>query len=87
MARLRDLQRQAGVDARTKHFAASTLLLETLEVFSLTKTEKGVKLIAYLGMFKQEFNLKSIFDIAQPLGEWLCSLPKGVWNEKQLIKQ
>lgn len=84
MARLRDLQRQVGVDARTKHFAASMFLLETLDTFVLTKTDKRIKLTAYLGMFKQEFNLNSIFDIAQPLGDWLCSLPKGVWDDKKI---
>jgi len=84
MARLRDLQRKVTVDARTKHFAASTALLETLDTFSLTKTDKGVKLVAYLGVFKQEFNLSSVFDIAQPLGDWLCSLPKGVWDDKRI---
>lgn len=82
MAKLRDLQRKVEVDARTKQYAASTILLETLDTFVLTKTDKGVKLVAYLQMFKQEFNCESVFDLAQPLGNWLCSLPKGVWNEK-----
>jgi hypothetical protein len=84
MARLRDLQKKVNVDAKIKYFAASTSLLETLDSFALTKTDKGVKLIACLGMFKQEFNLNSVFDIAQPLGDWLCSLPKGVWNDKKM---
>lgn len=82
MARVSDLQRKVNVDARTKYFAASTSLLETLDSFALTKKDKGIKLIAYLGMFRQEFDLSSVFDIAQPLGDWLCSLPKGVWNDK-----
>ena len=82
MARLRDLQRQVGVDAKIKHFAASTTLLETLDSFVLTKTEKGIKLVAYLGLFKQEIHCDNIFELVQPLGSWLCSLPKGVWNNK-----
>jgi len=80
MARLRDLQRQVNTDSRTKYFTASTALLETLDSFVLTKTDKGIKLIAYVGLFKQEFNLDSIFNLSQPLGERLCTLPKGVWQ-------
>lgn len=84
MAKLRDLQRKVEVDARTRQCAASTILLETLDTFVLTKTEKGVKLVAYLQLFKQEFNCDTVFDLVKPLGDWLCSLPKGVWSDKKM---
>lgn len=32
-------------------------------------------------MFKQEFTANDEFELAQPLGEWLVSLPNGVWIE------
>jgi len=82
MLRLRDLQRQVSVDARTKECAALMLLLETVDIFQLSKTEKGVFLTVYVQLFKHNLTGNSLFDLIKPLGDWLCSLPKGVWSGK-----
>lgn len=82
MARLSDLQRKAGDESRIKQYASLTILLETLDAFVLNKNENGVTLTAYIHLMKQEFKSTSIFELTQPLGNWLCSLPKGIWNDK-----
>ncbi len=82
MPRVSDLQRRAGVDARTKGCAALMLMLNAVDVFQLSKTDKGVVLTVYVQLFKHTLSGNTLFDLEQPLGDWLCSLPKGVWNEK-----
>lgn len=82
MARLRDLQKKVSGDSKIKQYAALTILLETLDAFVLKKNENEIILTAYVHLMKQEFKSISILELLQPLGKWLCGLPKGVWNDK-----
>jgi hypothetical protein len=81
MARISQYQRKVTGDEKEKLYAILFLLLVACDLYILTKKEEGVRLVAYLGLFSKEFNVKSEFELTQKLGDWLCSLPKGVWNK------
>ena len=82
MPGIRQLKRKAGSDEKQKALAALFMVLVTLDSYSLVKVEgQNVRLTAYIGVFKNEFTVQSEFDLTQILGDWLCSLPKGVWKK------
>ena len=50
--------------------------------YVLSRTEeKGVELVAYKGVFKEKFAAGNESGILEPLGKWLCRLPKTVWDK------
>lgn len=55
-------------------------LLIVCDNYILTKRDNGIMLIVYKNMFSKEINAENEFEIAQQLGDWLVSLPKGVWE-------
>jgi hypothetical protein len=81
MARISQLKRQVTSDEKEKLLAILFTLLITCDLYILTKKETGVRLVAYLGLFSQDFIVKSEFELPQKLGDWLCSLPKDVWKK------
>lgn len=82
MARVSDLRRKVDSGSRVRQLAATSMLLETLDAYELKKTDQGISLTAYIHLYKKEFTTTDLFNLAQPLGEWLCSLPKGIWTDK-----
>ncbi len=87
MPGINQLKRKSFGDEKQKALAALFMLLVTLDNYVLVKQEaikeRAVKLLAYKGIFKKEFEVQSEFDLTQKLGDWLCSLPKGVWENKE----
>jgi hypothetical protein len=83
MARLRDIQKKVSLDQSTKAAAGLFLALENADSFCLSKTdEKGIELRVYKSMFSETFTAQDLFGLLQPFGNWLCRLPKGVWEIK-----
>ena len=83
MPRASDLRRKGANSERLKSFAAATLLISILDAFFLQKSEDNtVKLTAFMGHTQKEFTAPELLDLAQPLGDWLMSLPKDIWNDK-----
>jgi len=60
--------------------AALFSLLSVIDGFVMTKNDSGIKLKAYKNIFNKDFEGNKITDFAQPLGDWLVSLPKGIWE-------
>lgn len=80
MPGIKQLKREVRGNSKERALAALFLLLVTLDCYSLIKQD-NVRLTAYLGVFKKEFVEQSEFELTQKLGDWLVSLPKGVWNK------
>ena len=58
-------------------------MLLVLDNYVLKKDDFKITLIAYKNLFSKEFEAKHIYDLVEPVGQWMCKLPKGVWEEKQ----
>jgi hypothetical protein len=88
MARISKIKR--GVvegDERLKSYSALLGELVVLDNYRLIKeTDASVKLTACISIFKKDFSAKDEFGLIQPLGNWLCSLPKGIWDDKEIKK-
>jgi hypothetical protein len=86
MARISQIKRGVvKTDERLNGYAALLGELVVLDNYRLIKeSDTSVKLIACISIFKKDFSAKDEFDLIQPLGEWLCSLPKGIWDEKEI---
>jgi len=67
---------------RIEYLAALFSLLIVCDNYILTKKDNGIKLIVYKNILSQEFNVTNEFELTKPLGEWLVSIPKGVWDVK-----
>lgn len=75
-------------DARLKYYAAILGLLVALDNYRLVKeADTSVKLTACISIFRKDFSAKDEFGLIDPLGNWLCSLPKEIWDDKQNIKR
>ncbi|MDH8700844.1 putative xylose isomerase-like sugar epimerase [Dysgonomonadaceae bacterium PH5-43] len=85
MARISRVKRNSRADEeRTKACAALFLLLITLDGYCLSKVnEKEVSLRVFIEIFSNEFKAKDELGLIKPLGDWLCSLPKGIWDNKK----
>jgi hypothetical protein len=81
MPRISQYQRKIKGDERVKMYASLFFQLIVCDMYVLTKKNNDeMRLVAYKGIFKQEFVVKSEFDLPQKLGDWLCSLNKEVYN-------
>lgn len=70
---------------RLSRFAALSSMMEVLDAFQFKRVESGeTTLTACLGIFRKEFKGRSVYDFAQQLGDWLVSLPKEIWEGKEL---
>ena len=75
------LQRKKPASEEDKMLMGFFAAVACLDYYLLSKTDdKGVELFAYKGPFKEKFVAKKETDILEPLGTWLCKLPKGVWG-------
>jgi hypothetical protein len=73
-------------DARLKSYASVLGLLVVLDSYRLIKEiDTSVKLTACINIFKKDFSAKDEFGLIEPLGNWLCALPKGIWDDKQKL--
>ena len=64
--------------------AALFLLLAVCDAYSIKKADGGgISLTVWKNILSTSFIKKDEFDLVQPLGNWLCSLPKSVWNDKK----
>jgi len=86
MPSVKELQRMAmkkqPPENRIEYLAALFALLIVCDNYILTKKDNGIKLIVYKNILSHEFNVANEFELTQPLGDWLVSLPKGIWEEK-----
>ena len=86
MPSVKELQRMAmkkqSPENKIEYLAALFTLLIVCDNYILTKKDNGLKLVVYKNILSQEFNVPNEFDLTQPLGDWLVSLPKGIWEEK-----
>lgn len=89
MASLNRIKRQIGSNEdymkRLSRFAALSSMMDVLDAFQFKRVESGeATLIACLGIFRKEFKGRSVWDFTQPLGDWLVSLPKEIWEGKEM---
>jgi hypothetical protein len=66
-------------DAVTLMLASFMSLCDTFLINKRSDTD--IKIVASLNIFVKEFNGCGIV-LAKSIGDWLCSLPKGVWDDK-----
>jgi len=57
-------------------------MLLVLDNYLLKRDDFKITFTAYKNLFSKDFEAKHIYDLVEPVGQWLCKLPKGVWNEK-----
>jgi len=86
MPSVKELQRMAmkkqSPENKIEYLAALFTLLIVCDNYILTKKDNGLKLVVYKNILSQEFNVTNEFELTKPLGEWLVSIPKGVWDVK-----
>lgn len=75
-------EKQIEADELKKVMGFSCMLL-VLDNYVLKKDDFKITLTAYKNLFSKEFQAKHIYDLVEPVGQWMCKLPKGVWDEKQ----
>lgn len=86
MVSLNRIRRQAsaGRAERLARYATLSALMDLLDAFQFKRAEgRKTTMIASIGLFRQEFIGQSVGDFAEPLGKWLVSLPKEIWEEKR----
>lgn len=57
-------------------------MLLVLDNYVLKKDDFKISFTAYKNMFSEEFEAQHIYDLIEPVGQWMCSLNKGVWDDK-----
>jgi len=94
MPSLKDLQRKAYRqqanelhenkirEEELKKVMGFSCMLLVLDNYVLKKDDLKITLTAYKNMFSQNFEAKHIYDLVEPVGQWMCSLNKGVWEDK-----
>ena len=94
MPSLKDLQRKAYRqqanelhenkirEEELKKVMGFSCMLLVLDNYLLKRDDFKITFTAYKNLFSKDFEAKHIYDLVEPVGQWLCKLPKGVWNEK-----
>jgi hypothetical protein len=82
MARISQIQR--GIrrsDEKLAMYAALLSLLVVLDEYYLKKDNTGkVSITVCKSIFKETFTSKDEYGLIKPLGDWLCKLPKTIWE-------
>jgi hypothetical protein len=60
---------------------ASFMLL--LDGYVFKKTDSGFYARVELNIFSESFTADSEPAMTEAIGQWLCGLPKGVWEDKK----
>lgn len=85
MPSVKELQRQAmrkqPPENKIEKLAVLFSLLLVCDNYILTKTDGSLRIVVYKNIFNKEINAANEFEVAKQLGDWLMSLPKGVWDE------
>lgn len=68
-------------DELKKVMGFSCMLL-VLDNYVLKKDDFKITLTAYKNMYCKDFEAEHIYDLVEPVGQWMCKLPKGVWEDK-----
>lgn len=83
MASIREIhsrgKRKQTKEQKFEQLSSLFLLLAVCDNYILSKSDKGVRLVAYKNILSTEIDCKDEYDLVQRLGDWLVSLPKGVW--------
>lgn len=57
-------------------------MLLVLDNYVLKKDDFKISFTAYKNMFSKTFESEHIYDLVEPVGQWMCSLNKAVWEDK-----
>jgi hypothetical protein len=80
MPSISSLQRKRKSN-RDAYFIGLFAAIACLDEYRLSKSpDRGIELIAYKGLFKETFAGGDETCLLDPLGKWICKLPKTVWE-------
>lgn len=68
-------------EAELQKVIGFSCMLLVLDNYVLKKDDFKITLTAYKNLFSKNFEAEHIYDLAEPVGQWMCNLPKGVWEE------
>lgn len=74
-------EKQIKEEELKKVMGFSCMLL-VLDNYVLKKNDFKITLTAFKNMFSNDFEAEHIYDLVEPVGQWMCKLPKGVWEDK-----
>ena len=77
-----DLHEKKIHEDELKKVMGFSCMLLVLDNYVLKKGDFKITLTAYKNMFSKDFETEHIYDLVEPVGQWLCSIPKGVWEDK-----
>lgn len=78
----KELQENKIQEDELKKAIGFSCMLLVLDNYILKRDDFKITFTAYKNMFSQNFEAKHIYDLTEPVGQWLCSLNKGVWEDK-----
>lgn len=73
-------RRKTTSEQKIEYLATLFTLLMVCDYYILEKKDNIIKLTVYKNVFKKEITGETEFDLSIPLGNWLTTLPKGIWD-------